>query len=120
MHCCSWIQLLMFYLLILHDCIFLLDRAQGHSRCNGIFSLSCCLLVRSGCLLCAALCTLNCVECASCIIDVGLHAVRCIMHLSRGLCMCIILYAVRDDVHPVFLDLTASSRFCQLDVVFFR
>ena len=44
----------------------------------------------------------------SCIIDVGLHAVRCIMHPSRGLCMCII-YAVQDDVHPVLLDLTASS-----------
>ena len=45
---------------------------------------------------------------SSCIIDVGLHAVRCIMHPSRGLCTCIIC-GVRDDVHPVFLDLTASS-----------
>ena len=62
-------------------------------------------------LFCATLCTLNGVEyheCASCIIDVSLHAVRCIMHPSRGLCMCII-YAVRDDVNLVFLDLTASS-----------
>ena len=108
MYCCSWIQLLILYLFILHDCIYLLDSARRDSRCNGIFSLSCFLLVCSRCLLCAALCTLNCVECASCIIDVGLHAVRCIMHPSRELCMCII-YAVRDDVHPVFLDLTASS-----------
>ena len=111
MCCCSWIQLLILYLFILHDCIYLLDCARRDSRCNGIFSLSCFLLVRSRCLFCAALCTLNCVEyheCASCIIDVGLYAVRCIMHPSRGLCTCII-YAVRDDVHPVFLDLTASS-----------
>ena len=110
MNCRSWIQLTIFYLFILHDCIYLLDCAGRDSRCNCIFSLSCFffLLVRSRCLLCAALCTLNCVECASCIIDVGLYAVRCIMHLSRGLCTCII-YSVRDDVHPVFLDLTASS-----------
>ena len=111
MYCCSWIQLLILYLFILHDCIYLLDCARRDSRCNGIFSLSCFSLVRSHCLFCAALCTLNCVEYhefASCIIDVGLHAVRFIMHPSRGLCTCII-YAVRDDVHPVFLDLTASS-----------
>ena len=68
------------------------------------------LLVRSRCCFALhfALCTVNCVECASRIIDVGLHAVRWIMHPSRGLRMSII-YAVRDDVHPVFLDLTASS-----------
>ena len=87
MYCCSWIQLLILYLLILNDCIYLLDCARRDSRCNGIFSLSCFSLVRSRCLFCAALCTLNCVEYhegASCIIDVGLHAVRCIMHPSRG------------------------------------
>ena len=68
-------------------------------------------LVFHSCAFCAALCTLNCVvyhECASRIIDVGLHAVRCIMHPSRGLCTCII-YAVRDDVYPVFV----ASMICE-------
>ena len=44
-------------------------------------------LVRTHCLLCDAFYTLNSVECASYSIDVGLHAVRCIMHSLRGLCM---------------------------------
>ena len=82
----SWIQLLILYLYILQGCIYLLDCTRRDSCCNGIFSLSCFSLVRSRCLFCAALCTLNCVEyheCALCIIDVGLHAVRCIMHPSR-------------------------------------
>ena len=62
-------------------------------------------LFASRCPLHSELC---CAECASCVIDVGLQAVQCIMHTSRGLCMCI-MYVVRDDVHQVFLDLTASS-----------
>ena len=111
MYFCSWIQLLILYLFILHDFIYLLDCAGRESRCNGIFSLSCFLLVRSRCCLnCAALCTLSCVECASYIIGVGRPA-RCAMYPAsipdRGQCMCII-YAIRDDVNPVFLDLTAS------------
>ena len=116
MYCCSWTQLLILYLLILNDCIYLFHCARRDSRCNGIFSLSCFSLVRSRCLFCAALCTLNCVEyheCASCIIDVGLH-VRCAMYHASvprpvDCVRTCIIYAVRDDVHPVFLDLTASS-----------
>ena len=79
------------------------------TRCNGIFSLSCFSLVRSRCLFCAALCTLNCVEyheCASCIIDVGLHAVRCIIVASSADVMEIEEHSARlgQDAEKIFGD----------------
>ena len=56
-----------------------LDCAQRDFCSNRIFSLSCFLLVRSRCLLCAALCTLNCVECASCTILYRCRPAHCAM-----------------------------------------
>ena len=115
MYCCSWIQLLILYLFILHDCIYLLDCVRRDFRCNGIFSCSfarALALFALRCTLHSELCWMrNMYRC---------RPARCAMYHASAPWTVYIIYAVRDDVHPVFLDLTANSWFCQLDVVFFR